>query len=64
MWPNMEIDMMMGKLDAIRDIARIAYGSDGENRTRLFETARDMLRDLADKMERETPAADPDPDDD
>lgn len=56
MWPNMEIDMMMGKLDAIRDIARIAYGSDGENRTRLFETARDMLRDLADKMAREAPA--------
>lgn len=63
MWPNMEIDFMMGKLDAIRDIARIAYGSDGENRTRLFETARDMLRDLADKMEREAPA-DPDTDDD
>lgn len=63
MWPNMEIDMMMGKLDAIRDIARIAYGSDGENRTRLFETARDMLRELADRMEREAPA-DPDPDDD
>lgn len=56
MWPNMELDMMMGKLDAIRDIARIAYGAEGDNRTRLFETARDMLRELADKMEREAPA--------
>lgn len=64
MWPNMEIDFMMGKLDAIRDIIRIAYGAEGDNRTRLFETARDMLRDLAAKMEREAPAADPDPDDD
>ena len=56
MWPNIEIDMMMGKLDAIRDIVRIAYGAEGDNRTRLFETARDMLRELADKMEREAPA--------
>ena len=61
MWPNMEIDMMMGKIDAIRDIARIAYGSDGDNRTRLFETARDMLRELADTMERKAPD---EPDDD
>ena len=29
MWPNMEIDMMMGKMDAIRDIVRIAYGAEG-----------------------------------
>lgn len=61
MWPNMEIDMMMGKIDAIRDIARIAYGSEGDNRTRLFETARDMLRELADTMERKAPD---EPDDD
>lgn len=50
MWPNMENDMLMGKLDAIRDIVRIAYGADGDNRTRLFQTARDMLRELSDKM--------------
>jgi len=46
MWPNMEIDMMMGKLDAIRDIVRIAYGAEGENRARLFETARSMIEAL------------------
>ena len=57
MWPNMEIDMFIGRLDAIRDIVRIAYGAEGDNRNRLFETARDMLRELADKMEREAPAA-------
>ena len=55
MWPNMEIDMMMGKLDAIRDIVRIAYGAEGENRARLFATARDMLRELADNMEQKAP---------
>ena len=63
MWPNMEIDFMMGKLDAIRDIICIAYGAEGDNRTLIFEIARDMLRELADKMEREAPA-DPNPDDD
>ena len=55
MWP-MEIDMMMGKLDGIRDLIRIAYGTEGENRTRLFETARSMLIELADKMKQEAPA--------
>lgn len=58
MWPNMEIDMLMGKIDAIRDIVRIAYGAEGENRTRLFQTARDMLRELADKMGEQTPDED------
>ena len=60
MWPNMEIDMMMGKLDAIRDVVRIAYGTEGNNRNRLFETARDMLRELADNLEQKAPADDPD----
>ena len=65
MWPNMEIDMMMGKMDAIRDIIRIATGgrqngAEGENRARLFATARDMLRELADALEQKTPD---DPDD-
>lgn len=55
MWPNMEIEMMMGKLDAIRDIIRIAYGAEGENRVRLFETARSMLGDLADVMRAKAP---------
>lgn len=63
MWPNMEIDMMMGKLDAIRDIARIAYGSEGDNRTRLFETARDMLRDLADNLEKKVTETETEDDD-
>lgn len=58
MWPNMEIDMLMGKLDAIRDIVRIAYGTEGDNRTRLFQTARDMLRELADKIGEQTPDED------
>ena len=58
MWPNMEIDMLMGKIDAIRDIVRIAYGAEGDNRTRLFQTARDMLRELADKMGEQTPEED------
>jgi len=60
MWPNMEIDMMMGKMDAIRDIIRIAYGAEGENRARLFETARDMLIGLADQMKKEAPVEDDD----
>lgn len=55
MWP-MEIDLMMGKLDGIRDLIRIAYGTEGENRARLFETARSMLVELADKMKAEAPA--------
>lgn len=55
MWPNMEIEMMMGKLDAIRDIIRIAYGAEGENRVRLFETARSMLGELADVMRAKAP---------
>ena len=55
MWPNMEIDMMMGKLDAIRDLIRIAYGAEGENRGRLFETARSMLGELADTMKAKAP---------
>ena len=55
MWPNMEIDMMMWKMDAIRDIVRIAHGAEGENRARLFATARGMLRELADSLEQKAP---------
>lgn len=60
MWPNMEIDMMMGKLDAIRDLIRIAYGTEGENRGRLFETARSMLVELADVMRAKAPEVEDD----
>lgn len=55
MWPNMEIDMTMGKLDAIRDLIRIAYGAEGENRGRLFATARSMLIELGDAMREKAP---------
>lgn len=55
MFPNIEIDMMMMKLDAIRDIIRIAYGTEGENRARLFETARTMLVELGDTMKAKAP---------
>ena len=51
MWPNFEMDVFFSKLDAIRDLVRIAYGSEGANRDRLFETARDMLRELSEKIE-------------
>lgn len=46
MWPNMEQDIIFGKLDAIRDLIRIAYGTEGENRARLFETASSMIVEL------------------
>ena len=58
MWPNIEIDMTMSKLDAIRDLLRIAYGSEGENRSRLFATARDMLAELAELIREKAPAED------
>lgn len=54
MWP-MEIDIMMSKLDGIRDIIRIAYGAEGKNRSRLFLTAKDMMTELAEKMNEQTP---------
>ena len=59
MWP-MAMDMMMGKLDGIRDIIRVAYNTEGENRNRLFETARSLLAELADQMKQETPAMEDD----
>lgn len=54
MWP-MEIDIFMQKLDTVRDLIRIAYGAEGENRGRLFETARSMLGELADAMKAKAP---------
>ena len=57
MWPQTPFDTLMGKLDAIRDIARIAYSSEGANRSRLFATARDMLGELADLIKEEAPEA-------
>jgi hypothetical protein len=50
----MEIDMMMSRLDSIRDVVRIAYGSDGDNRKRLFEVAHAMLVDLAKVLPEQT----------
>ena len=58
MWPNLPFDILMSKLDAVRDIARIAYGEEGENRVRLFATARDMLGAIADLIKEEAPASD------
>ena len=56
MWPTTPFDAMMGKLDAVRDIVRIAYASEGANRSRLFATARDMLGEMADLIKEEAPA--------
>lgn len=56
MWPSTSFDIFMGKLDAVRDITRIAYSSEGENRSRLFATARDMLGEIADLIKEEAPA--------
>ena len=58
MWPSTPFDILMGKLDAIRDIARIAYASEGANRSRLFATARDMLGELAELIQEEAPSSD------
>ena len=60
MWPTMEIDLMMQKLDAIRDLIRIAYGTEGENRSRLFAAARDMLIELSDVMREKAPVIEDD----
>ena len=57
MWPNMEMDLAMSKLDAIRDVVRIAYGSDGDVRGRLFAAARDMLGEFAALLKEQAPAA-------
>lgn len=57
MWPNIQIDVTMSKIDAIRDILRIAYGSEGATRSRLFAAARDMLGELADLIKEEAPAS-------
>lgn len=56
MWPSTPFDVLMGKLDAIRDLARIAYASEGANRSRLFATARDMLGEISDLIKEEAPA--------
>ena len=55
MWPTTPFETLMSKLDAIRDIARIAYSEKGENRVRLFATARDMLGAIADLIKEEAP---------
>ena len=47
MWPNIEMDVIMAKLDAIRDVIRIAYGSEGKTRESLFATAVTMVNELA-----------------
>lgn len=55
MWPNIEIDLAMSKLDAIRDVVRIAYGSEGDVRGRLFAAARDMLGEFAGLIKEQAP---------
>ena len=47
MWPNIEMDVIMAKLDAVRDVLRIAYGSEGKTRESLFATAVTMVNELA-----------------
>lgn len=47
MWPNIEMDVIMAKLDAVRDVVRIAYGSEGKTRESLFATAATMINELA-----------------
>lgn len=47
MWPNIEMETIMAKLDALRDVLRIAYGSEGKTRESLFATAVTMVNDLA-----------------
>lgn len=47
MWPNIEMDVIMAKLEALRDVLRIAYGSEGKTRESLFATAVTMVNDLA-----------------
>lgn len=47
MWPNIEMDVIMAKLDAVRDVIRIAYGSEGKTRESLFATAVTMVNELA-----------------
>lgn len=60
MWPSTPFDILMGKLDAVREITRIAYGEEGENRSRLFATARDMLGQLAELITEEAQEAEED----
>lgn len=55
MWPNIEMDTIFSKIEAIRDLIRIAYGTDGDNRARLFETARSMITELADLLKAKAP---------
>lgn len=55
MWPTTPFENLMGKLDAVRDIARIAYSEEGENRSRLFATARDMLGQIAELIKEQAP---------
>ena len=47
MWPNIEMETIMAKLDALRDVLRIAYGSEGKTRESLFATAVTMVNELA-----------------
>ena len=55
MWPNIEQDMLFQKFDAIRELIRIAYQTEGENRARLFDTARSMINELADILKAKAP---------
>lgn len=55
MWPNIEMDVIMAKLDAIRDVIRIAYGSEGDIRASLFATSRQMVAELAELLAAKAP---------
>lgn len=55
MWPNIEMDVIMAKLDAARDIVRIAYGSEGATREKLFSAARDTVAELANMLTAKAP---------
>ena len=49
------MDVIMAKLDAIRDVIRIAYGSEGDIRASLFATSRQMVAELAELLAAKAP---------
>lgn len=51
MWPEMGQDELFTRLDNIRDLIRIAFNAEGENKARLLETARSMIEELGRKVE-------------